>query len=128
MLVALAGGVGVMEGVRLGVTETSGVAVGVEEGVLVGKVDVGKGPRSACIVPASAVFVAAALGPPSDRARKGLPNTSIYRIKIKPVPNRIGSAVCWRTGVCSTDWLLTLAIPFRRLLQRDHGKGCNVGY
>lgn len=46
-----------MLGVNVGVAEISGVAVGVEEGVLVGMVAVGNGPNRACIVPAMAVLM-----------------------------------------------------------------------
>lgn len=41
----------------MGVAETSGVAVGVEEAVLVGMVIVGNGPSKACMVPAMAVLI-----------------------------------------------------------------------
>ena len=44
-------------GVKEGVAETSRVAVGVKDGVRVGRVEVGKGPSSACEVPAMAVFI-----------------------------------------------------------------------
>lgn len=50
-------GVMVLLGVNVGVAEISGVAVGVLEGVLLGMVDVGKGPSSACMVPAMAVLI-----------------------------------------------------------------------
>ena len=46
-----------MLGVKVGVAEISGVAVGVEEGVRVGSVMVGKGPSKACMVPAMAVLM-----------------------------------------------------------------------
>jgi len=64
-------GVIVAEAVIVGVAEIRGVAVGVEEAVLVGIVEVGKGPSSASAVPAIAVFVAAASlwdGPPRPEA------------------------------------------------------------
>ena len=51
--------------------EIKGVTVGVDEAVLVGIVEVGKGPSSASAVPAMAVFVAAASlwdCPPSPEA------------------------------------------------------------
>jgi hypothetical protein len=44
--------------VIVGVAEMSGVAVAVAEGVLVGNVEVGNGPRRASAVPTSAVLVA----------------------------------------------------------------------
>ena len=53
-------GVIVAEAVRVGVAEMRGVAVAVEEAVLVGIVKVGNGPRRASAVPAMAVFVLAA--------------------------------------------------------------------
>ena len=48
----------VTEAVMVGVAEIRGVAVGVEEAVLVGRVEVGKGPRSASAVPAMDVLMA----------------------------------------------------------------------
>lgn len=44
-------------GVNDGVAEMRGVAVGVEEAVFVGIVEVGKGPNRACDVPARAVLI-----------------------------------------------------------------------
>lgn len=64
-------GVMVTDAVRVGVAEIKGVAVGVEEGVLVGSVEVGNGPSSASAVWAMAVLVAAACfweGPPRPEA------------------------------------------------------------
>ena len=64
-------GVMVTEAVMVGVAEIRGVAVAVEEAVLVGRVEVGKGPSSASAVPAMAVFMAAAPFcecPPSPKA------------------------------------------------------------
>jgi hypothetical protein len=64
-------GVIVAEAVMVGVAEIRGVAVGVDEAVLVGIVKVGKGPSRASEVPAMAVFVAAASlceGPPRPEA------------------------------------------------------------
>jgi hypothetical protein len=49
-------GVIVTEAVMLGVAEIRGVTVAVNEAVLVGIVEVGKGPSSASAVPAIAVF------------------------------------------------------------------------
>ena len=46
-----------MLGVNVGVAETRGVLVGVEEAVRVGIVCVGNGPSSACAVPARAVLM-----------------------------------------------------------------------
>jgi hypothetical protein len=51
-------GVKVLLGVEVGVAETRGVVVGVQEGVTVGMVWVGKGPSSACAVPARLVLMA----------------------------------------------------------------------
>jgi hypothetical protein len=53
-------GVMVAEAVMVGVAEIRGVAVGVEEAVLVGSVEVGKGPSRASAVPAIAVLVPSA--------------------------------------------------------------------
>lgn len=50
-------GVRVTDGVRVGVAERIGVTVTVEEGVRVGNVAVGNGPRRAFAVPARAVLV-----------------------------------------------------------------------
>ena len=57
-------GVKVLLGVKVGVAEMSGVAVALGEAVLVGAVCVGKGPSSACAVPASVVLMASMLCPP----------------------------------------------------------------
>ena len=54
-------GVKVLLGVKVGVAEISGVAVAVGEAVLVGAVCVGKGPSSACAVPARLVLIASML-------------------------------------------------------------------
>ena len=51
-------GVKVLLGVNVGVAETRGVSVGVEEAVRVGIVWVGNGPSSDCAVPAKAVLMA----------------------------------------------------------------------
>lgn len=56
--VRLGTGVKVLLGVKVGVAETRGVLVGVEEAVLVGMVCVGKGPSRACAVPARVVLMA----------------------------------------------------------------------
>jgi hypothetical protein len=55
--VRVGSGVTVLLGVNVGVAETRGVLVGVEEAVWVGIVWVGKGPSSACAVPARAVLM-----------------------------------------------------------------------
>ena len=64
-------GVKVLLGVKVGVAEMSGVAVALGEAVLVGAVCVGKGPSSACAVPASVVLMASMLWPP-DPSPKAL--------------------------------------------------------
>ena len=64
-------GVIVAEAVSVGVAEIRGVAVAVEEAVLVGIVKVGNGPSRASAVPAMAVLVPAASlwdCPPSPEA------------------------------------------------------------
>lgn len=53
-------GVIVAEAVIVGVAEIRGVAVGVEVSVLVGMVNVGKGPSSAFAVPTIAVLILSA--------------------------------------------------------------------
>jgi hypothetical protein len=61
----------VAEAVSVGVAEIRGVAVAVEEAVLVGIVKVGNGPSRASAVPAMAVFILAAslwACPPSPEA------------------------------------------------------------
>jgi hypothetical protein len=54
-------GLGVAVAVTVGVAEMRGVAVAVKVGVLDGKVDVGKGPRSASAVPRMACLVPSTL-------------------------------------------------------------------
>ena len=76
----------VTEAVIVGVAEIRGVAVGVEDVVGVGIVRVGKGPRSACAVPAIAVFVpSASLCDPAPSPEAALsPNVTAYTTTIKP--------------------------------------------
>jgi hypothetical protein len=99
-------GVMVLLGVNVGVAEISGVAVGVEEAVLVGMVDVGKGPRSACMVPAMAVLILSTCSAPFPR-----PNTPLL-LKMEPNPmktNPMHRIICSRTCNGTLFCLFTLA-------------------
>lgn len=88
------------EGVRLGVTEISGVAVGVLEGVLVGKVDVGKGPKRAPAVIAIAVLVLATFCGLSRFATNGFPNANMKTTSKMLTPRRICSGTCMEAVRC----------------------------
>jgi hypothetical protein len=75
-------GVIVLLGVEVGVAEMRGVAVSVEEAVLVGTVMVGNGPSRACMVPAMAVLILSTCWELSPR-----PNTPLL-LKREPNPTK----------------------------------------
>ena len=110
-------GVNVTLGVKDGVAEMRGVAVGVEEAVLVGAVWVGNGPSRACAVPANAVLMLLR-SPPLPSVRPNtfvLPNVMNSAMKI----NARNKAACKFGFNEALFFLFTLVASFTMVFRDD---------
>lgn len=83
-------GVRVRVGTKVGVWLAVGVGEGISEAVAVGAVEVGKGPSSACDVPASAVLV-----PIASPSSRGTLDRSAETITTTPSRKRV-TMKSWR--------------------------------